>query len=196
MPLSKAHKARTREKILDQAARLFREEGYGAVGIDRLMASAELTRGGFYNHFASKQALLREIVRDRHDLLARLKARQGTTRQALTQEAEAIIGGYLDPGNRDKIGRGCTLATLSQEIARGEESLKTDYEAAVRAIGQEFARSYPDPRDPDPRGMAVLSLLVGAITLARAMADEAVIALHLEACREQAVALLRQGQDG
>ena len=48
MRYPEGHKASTRERIVATAARLFRVHGFAAVGIDRLMAAAGLTRGGFY----------------------------------------------------------------------------------------------------------------------------------------------------
>jgi AcrR family transcriptional regulator len=50
----------TRERILDEAMRLFSEHGYAATSIAKIEAAAGLTpgAGGLYHHFASKEALL------------------------------------------------------------------------------------------------------------------------------------------
>ena len=50
-------KEKTRAKILRAAGRVFRRQGYHAAGVDKVMAEAGLTAGGFYAHFDSKQAL-------------------------------------------------------------------------------------------------------------------------------------------
>ena len=65
MPISAARKQESRARIVDAAARLFRQRGYQGATIDQVMAAAGLTHGGFYAHFASKQALFREVVRSR-----------------------------------------------------------------------------------------------------------------------------------
>jgi TetR/AcrR family transcriptional regulator, transcriptional repressor for nem operon len=52
-------------KIVKEAARLFREDGLSGVAISDIMKGADLTHGSFYNHFASKQALISECGRVR-----------------------------------------------------------------------------------------------------------------------------------
>lgn len=57
MPYTSSHKANTRDKIVAAARGLFNRHGFEQVSIDRIMAAAGLTRGGFYNHFDSKDQL-------------------------------------------------------------------------------------------------------------------------------------------
>ena len=63
MPYSAKHKANTRMKIVEVARILFNRRGFNGVTIDEIMAEAGLTRGGFYSHFATKDALYDEAVR-------------------------------------------------------------------------------------------------------------------------------------
>lgn len=56
------HKTLTRQLILRSAAKLFSLHGYELVGINEVMADAELTRGAFYSHFKSKSDLYAEAV--------------------------------------------------------------------------------------------------------------------------------------
>src|SRR2546421_7238263 len=51
-------KAQTRERILRAAARAIRKHGYEGLGVADVMKEAGLTHGGFYAHFASRDALL------------------------------------------------------------------------------------------------------------------------------------------
>jgi|SRR5690348_4583743 TetR/AcrR family transcriptional regulator, transcriptional repressor for nem operon len=62
MPYTPEHKARTRERIVESAQRLFNRHGFNGVSIDEIMADAGLTRGGFYNHFGTKDELYAEVV--------------------------------------------------------------------------------------------------------------------------------------
>ena len=62
MRYPKEQKAETRGRILNAAARLFRESGYDGVGVDAIMNEAGLTAGGFYSHFSSKETLFAEAM--------------------------------------------------------------------------------------------------------------------------------------
>ena len=62
MPYSADHKHRTRARIVESARILFNRHGYESVSIDMVMAEAGLTRGGFYNHFKSKEELFAAAV--------------------------------------------------------------------------------------------------------------------------------------
>ena len=57
MKVTRAQAEENRERILDNAAQLFRERGFDGIGLNDLMQAAGLTRGGFYGHFESKDDL-------------------------------------------------------------------------------------------------------------------------------------------
>jgi AcrR family transcriptional regulator len=63
MPYAPEHKEQTRARIVECARRMFNRHGFEAVSIDQIMASAGLTRGGFYHHFANKEALHSRRIR-------------------------------------------------------------------------------------------------------------------------------------
>ena len=60
MKVSREQAALNRERIVEVAAKLFREKGYDGIGVADLMKNAGLTHGGFYGHFASKEDLMIE----------------------------------------------------------------------------------------------------------------------------------------
>lgn len=49
---------RTRQRLLAQAERLFRERGYAATSVEQIAEAAEVTKGAIYGHFASKEDLM------------------------------------------------------------------------------------------------------------------------------------------
>ena len=51
-------KEATHERIVEAAARAIRRSGYGGTGVADIMKEAGLTHGGFYAHFASREAML------------------------------------------------------------------------------------------------------------------------------------------
>ncbi|UCM87903.1 TetR/AcrR family transcriptional regulator [Streptomyces marincola] len=61
-------RARTRRALLHEAARLFADRGYAAVGLTDVVAAAGVTKGALYHHFGGKadlfRAVLEEVQRD------------------------------------------------------------------------------------------------------------------------------------
>ncbi len=52
----------TRQLLLDTAYRIFAERGYGQVSVDAIIAEAALSKGAFYHHFYSKEALFNALI--------------------------------------------------------------------------------------------------------------------------------------
>ena len=55
-------KERTRQRLLAEAQRLFRERGYAATSLEQIAAAAEVTKGAIYGHFASKEDLMLSAI--------------------------------------------------------------------------------------------------------------------------------------
>tara|TARA_R110001583_G_scaffold189565_1_gene352855 strand:- start:84861 stop:85052 length:192 start_codon:yes stop_codon:yes gene_type:complete len=58
--VTKEKKQDNHDLIVVATSELFRERGFGGVGVAEVMERAGLTHGGFYNHFTSKNALIAE----------------------------------------------------------------------------------------------------------------------------------------
>lgn len=193
MRYGREHKALTRERILGEAGRLFRRHGYRGVGIDRIMAAAHLTRGGFYAHFPSKAALFEAVVDQQTDFVRRLREVRASRKRAVEGACE-VIRAYLDPANREKIARGCTLATLTQDVARTGPAVKAAYARRVRQLARELEAHVPTDLPKAlrrERALAALTLCVGGITVARSVGDGALSREVLRTARERACATLR-----
>ena len=108
MPQNPARTARTRAEILDHAGRLFRLRGYAGTNIDDIMLAAGLTRGAFYAHFKSKDALFTEAVIAGTGLRARLRG----------AAPAAVLKAYLDKTELVASAPTCVLAALPSDIAR------------------------------------------------------------------------------
>jgi AcrR family transcriptional regulator len=55
-------KERTRQRVLAEAKRLFRERGYAATSLEQIAEAAEVTKGAIYGHFASKEDLMLSAI--------------------------------------------------------------------------------------------------------------------------------------
>lgn len=155
------------------------------------MAAARLTRGGFYSHFRSKAALFAEVLGQESDFVRRLRAARRAQPTGATHAADAVIRGYLDPNNRDKVARGCTLATLTNDAARGDAQARAAYASLVEDLAAELEKHVqPGTSAPRARALEAAALCVGGIGLARGIGDRPLAREVLAACADRACAAL------
>lgn len=184
MRYPKEHKARTRQKIVETAARQFREKGIGGVGVAELMAAAGLTHGGFYAHFASKEQLVEETCRSG---IAATTELLGFRADAAPpgEGLRTILRSYLSRSHRDDPVRGCVIPCLAAEVARHGADTRQAFTDQLRQLTDLLAQHLPDrPGQPaGERALALAASLVGAILLARAVDDGALSDAILAATR-------------
>lgn len=190
MPTPPTRKARTRQEILDHAARLFRLRGYEATTIDDVMLAAGLTRGAFYAHFDSKDALFAEVLRTSHGLLRLLRNRAGEDAVTLGREAARVLDDYLHKDHIAEVSVGCTLAALPSDVGRAPLPARLAYANALYGLIGELARGRPGARQLDERATAAAILSIGAIALARACGDRRLADWLLRCGRRAGSALL------
>ena len=165
MRYSEDHKAKTHQRIIDEAARLFRRDGVGATGLQPLMKTLGLTHGGFYAHFKSKDELVETALRHAAQQLDEV------TSEVFASEAPlpTFIARYLSPTHRADPGSGCPLPTMSAELGqRGQASPITDEVVKSRLAMIESGLQGEDAAD---QSMLMLCALVGAMVLSRSVSD-------------------------
>jgi AcrR family transcriptional regulator len=166
----KGHKLETRQRILDVAARQFRERGVAAAGLAGIMAEAGLTNGAFYVHFESKDDLVCAVL---DDALAR---REKTLRErtANRDSIEAVVADYLSPKHRDNPGTGCPTAAMVADVARQPVTTRNAFTTRVEAIIARLMAQLPMRSEAGRRrrAIAIYAMMVGTLQLARAVSDE------------------------
>ncbi len=140
MPLSKAHKARTRDDIVRSAGREFRRAGFEAASVDALMAGAGLTRGGFYAHFESKEELFATVVATDHGLIRMLAARRAATAAAWRRVTLKLLRDYLAADHLGEVSANCSFAALTADASRGSASVRAAYARAFDQLVSELLR--------------------------------------------------------
>lgn len=171
MRVSRAEAARNRERIVEAAARLFRERGFDGIGVADLMKSAGLTHGGFYGHFASKEDLMAQAcVRALDDSLATLSQ---VAERGGENALSAVATVYLSPVHRDRPGGGCVLAALGAEAARHGSPLRSAFTRGVRSALEVLTRFVPGESERAKRAQALAAYasMIGGLVLARAVDD-------------------------
>lgn len=171
MGYSAADTAKKHEHILDEAIRLFRERGFSNVTVSEIMKAAGLTHGPFYNHFASKDALMTETLA--HELK---KALEKLDRTPATKSGKALYADrYLSETHRDQCGTGCAMAALASGVRQEKKPVRDAFTELLKQYLHQLATRFPWRSKRSARGDAIhmFSCLVGATILARAVSDEA-----------------------
>lgn len=193
MKISKEQAQQNRERVVETAARLFRERGFDGVGVADLMQNAGFTHGGFYNHFASKNALVVDAVR--------WAFRQRAEDMAPGTGIEDILARYLSRDHLHDSGDACPASSLSGDAARQPEEVRNEFAEGIGALIAAFDAAIGNQDLPAGarRALAInlLAKAVGSIMLARAVPREHALAREiLAACLDGAVREAREASAG
>jgi TetR/AcrR family transcriptional repressor of nem operon len=169
------HKAETHQKIVKDASERVRAEGLSGAAVSAVMRDAGLTHGGFYKHFASKDALLVESLKEGfREIIDTLVC---AAEQAPLGEAwKAIVKTYLRPEMCEYPEHGCPLATLAPELARVDRRMKPQIVAELVNYKSHMVPFMPGRRTTDKERafFAIFSTMIGAIEIARLLPDPAI----------------------
>jgi TetR/AcrR family transcriptional regulator, transcriptional repressor for nem operon len=188
MRYGKGHKQATRQRILEAAGRRFKQDGIDGAGVAAVMSDAGLTNGAFYAHFASKEDLVANVLADQ------LRAqRQNFDSQPPAREGlEAFIRAYLSPEHRDQRADGCPSAALLDEIARRPAATRQVFTDELLSTADDVAARLDrtDAEAARTDALTILGFMIGALQLARALADRDLSDQILARSREAALKLL------
>jgi TetR/AcrR family transcriptional repressor of nem operon len=166
------HKEKTRAAIVDAAAERMRAGGLDAVGVAGIMAECGLTHGGFYAHFASREALLVAAIERLFD-----KATDGLSRFE-EKYGEAALSRYVDfylsPRHRDDLTAGCPIPMLSADVSRTGGDVKAAFDAGLDRLTERLGRLMPPAGlrgGGKKAALALLGEMAGVLGLSRAMGD-------------------------
>ena len=168
------HKAEIHQKIVKDASGRVRAEGLSGAVVSTVMRDAGLTHGGFYRHFASKDELLieslKEGFREIIDTLVRA-AEQSPPGEGW----KAIVKTYLRPEMCEHPEHGCPLATLAPELARVDRRMKPQIVAELVNYKSRMVPFMPGRRtvDKERAFLAIFSTMIGAIEIARMLPERA-----------------------
>jgi AcrR family transcriptional regulator len=165
-------KEATHDRIVNAAARAIRRTGYDGTGVAEIMKDAGLTHGGFYAHFASREAMLAEAAdRAGAESVAAMEriAASAPARRALQKMLEA----YLSKTHVDAIESGCAAAALGSEMPRQAPEVRRAATRRIKEMIDVVARHLPDRgnRITRQRALFTVATMVGALVLARAVDD-------------------------
>ena len=173
MSTSPSRREATHDRIVEVAARALRRNGYAGVGVADVMQQAGLTHGGFYAHFASRDALLAEAIARAGQDGAALMGRRISQRMARGQSGlQALVESYLSDTHLREVEGGCVVAALGSEMHRQEPALLAQSAQSVRGLVALVQQALPAGGTPE-QAMVIASTLVGTLQLARALGANA-----------------------
>jgi len=168
MRYSREHKQETHDRIVRKASVRLREKGAHGIGVADLMKEAGLTHGGFYAHFASREALVIEAF---NYAMGRATERwRGLAAETPPEKRFAtIVESYLTTVHRDDPGHGCAVPTLGPEISRESAKTRKAFAARLDDMIEMLADQLPElPRKAARKqAIAALSTMAGALVLSR-----------------------------
>lgn len=173
----------THDRILDTAARVLREDGFQGVGVADIMKRSGLTHGGFYAHFASRDALLAEAVgRAGEDSRSRLRRSIDAAQAKGASGFRGLVESYLSESHLKAPDRGCPVAALASEMSRQSDAVRGVAAERIESLA-DVVHSTLDPALGPETAWIVAAQLVGALQIARALGDNAKGRRHLAASR-------------
>lgn len=181
MRISREQAQENHDKVVTTAAKLFRERGFDGVAVGDLMKAAGFTHGGFYNHFKSKDELSGQALDQAF--------RQMDEQRARVESLDELLSQYLSEAARRAPGRACPAAALAGDASRQGEPVKQVFAEGFERMVTTMAARLPDGPQARGEAIALLSRMVGALALARAMPEDSdlgreVLSAALAGCRK------------
>jgi len=164
MRMSRVAAAENRARIVEEAACMLRARGVGGASVAEMMLAAGIAHGGFYKHFASKDALLAEATAAMFaQVAARFDRRQ--TKKGDEAAVAAYVADYLSAAHIAHPEQGCSLAAFGADAGRHPEALSQSFAEGVEGLVGRVARAGASRSEAIRR----LMTLVGAVVAARAV---------------------------
>ncbi len=190
MSMRAQKKQDSHKRIVQAAARALREKGFEGLGVAEVMHDAGLTHGGFYAHFASKTELLAEAVEQAGVQSAELLMALAQGNSGAAPRMSDLVDAYLSSLHLSTPGFGCPVAALGSDTVRQAEPVRQALTHRVQAMTSLFEQALTRTGASDAlarrqQALAIVSTLVGAMTMARAVDSAPLADEILAAARHQ-----------
>jgi len=190
--LTKEQAEQNRRLIVETASRMFRLHGLENVAVADVMKESGFTHGGFYNHFKSKEELASEAVASAFDHAAKDLSDDLASGNDPVKALNAVLADYLSPAHRDTSTGGCPAPAFSVDAGRSGKDVQAAFAEGIESYLEIFAvRMDGDKREARQRAVALLSGIVGAIVLSRAvkkgrpkLSDELLTSARKQICKQ------------
>ncbi len=193
-----SHQTTAHDKLLAAGIERFRRDGYGATTVDEICTAADVTKGAFFHHFASKQALAQACLARWSQMGESLAATApfqtvADPVQRLLGYMDFYIGVFADP----KLFKSCLAGVAAQEVSQSHPALRQAANDCLMRGQRQFEELLKEAcrrrrRRLDTESLAALwmAALQGSLVLSKASQDEAVVSQTLTHVRQYIRSLL------
>ncbi len=208
-PISPDKKAATHEKILTEGAKLLREAGIDGTSVEKVMKAAGLTVGGFYAHFDSKDQMIAELLAKAFSESATrpgsafndsafsdsdsgsATGSSGAKAAPGPAKLRQSVKSYLSRSHRDHPQTGCPIPASLSGLATADEGGAPARQVLARGVEGMAARTQMnltniEAAERRKRALAIVAMMVGGLTLSRALGPTPLSDEILKACRDLA----------
>jgi TetR/AcrR family transcriptional repressor of nem operon len=172
-PKLTAKGARTRARIVEEAAALIHERGVAGTTLEDVKAAAEVSGSQMYHYFPDKDDLVQAVIDHNADGIV------SRNRQALggANGVEAWRKMVIAAAKRTKAKGGCALGSLVGQLAESDPEARaliaSGFDQWAAAIGDGLRSLHAEGKlppgvDPDDLAITLLATLEGGLLLAQA----------------------------
>ena len=107
-----------KEKIIHESLKLFSLKGFLSTSIHDILMAADTSKGGFYNHFASKEDLFFQVLEKAREIWREKNLADIEQIEEPIERIKKLLGNYRDRylKDADNFPGGCVFVTLSVEL--------------------------------------------------------------------------------
>jgi TetR/AcrR family transcriptional repressor of nem operon len=173
VPYPPGYRDEVKGKIVQSARRLFNRYGFDKVSVDQVMAGAEMTRGGFYSYFPSKNDLYAEVLGCFFTDPEWKSCWEGVEVDLRAKDAgPQVVRAYLSRQHFEDVENSCPMVALPGDVMRSGKGAKIAFETIFKAMVSVLERGMGVGRR-HRAAQATAALCVGGMVVARALEDRA-----------------------
>ena len=176
-----------REKLIASATELIRRNGYVATTVNEICAAAGVTKGAFFHHFASKEALAETCLDLWRQQFAELLA--GAPFQSVADPVERLVAAmdfFIRLFSNPQAVKSCLAGTVAQEtsesnpvLRKGAQACFTSGEERFRELLDAACRAEKSKVDTASLAKLWIATLQGSFLLCKASGDDSVVSASL-----------------
>jgi TetR/AcrR family transcriptional repressor of lmrAB and yxaGH operons len=163
----------TRDRLIRTTSRLLRTQGYGATGLNQIVAEADAPKGSMYFHFPGGKEELAAAALDRFaERVGAAMAKGIDGADSVSDAMVAFFDGEIERLERSQFVDGCPVATVALDASAAHDALAASTGSAFRrwtAVAAEALEA--EGRTPEAAKAAAtlfLAAFEGAMVMAKA----------------------------